>query len=175
MIIETERLILRPWRKTDVDDMVEGLNDFETSKNLTTPYPYQISHATEFISKRMVHKKSCCHFAIQLKNSDKVIGGTEASLVDGKIKGGIWLNKNYHGKGYGTEVFRARAEFAFEVLGVNEIENGFFDFNKKSWHMQEKIGYKIVGEKKNFSAALNKEVTEVITKLTKQDYYKNKH
>ena len=40
MIITTERLILRPYKSSDINDLVEGLNDFETAKNLTVPYPY---------------------------------------------------------------------------------------------------------------------------------------
>ena len=39
-MIETERLILREWKISDIDDMVEGLNDFDTAKNLTVPFPY---------------------------------------------------------------------------------------------------------------------------------------
>ena len=174
MKIETDRLILREWQKTDVNDIVEGLNDFDTNKNLTAPYPYQIKDAEYFIEKNSYHKDDSYYFAIQLKGTGKVIGGTNINIVGNKAKGGIWLNKDYQGKGYGTEAFKARARFAFELLGVNELENGFFDFNKKSWHMQEKIGYEIIGEKKNFSPALNQEVTEIVTRLTKENFLKIK-
>ena len=37
--------------------------------------------------------------------------------------------------------------------------------------MQEKVGYKIVGKSKKFCPALNKEVVEILTKLTKTDFY----
>ena len=33
-MIETERLILREWTLNDVNDMVEGLNDFDTAKKV---------------------------------------------------------------------------------------------------------------------------------------------
>ena len=171
MILETERLILREWKLSDINDIVEGLNDFETAKNLTVPYPYHIKDAQEFIEKHAKHKDDSYYFAIELKSSAKVIGGTNINIVEDKVKGGIWLNKDYQGKGYGTEAFTARAKFAFECLGATELENGFFDFNKKSWHMQEKLGYKIIGEKKHFSPTLNQEVTEIVTNLQKNDFY----
>ena len=174
MKLETERLILRPWEMSDVEDMVEGLNEFEVGKNLTTPYPYSKEDAEYFIKNFAKHDGKRCNFAIVLKSTGKAIGGTEASLTDGKVTGGIWLNKDYHGFGYGSEAFLARIEYAFEILGVNEIENGFFDFNQKSWNMQRKLGYEIVGETKNFSPALGKEVREVVTCLTKENYYKMK-
>ena len=174
MKIETDRLLLREWRKSDINDIVEGLSDFDTNKNITAPYPYCSKHAEAFIDKHGKHTNNSFYFAIELKSSGKVIGGTNVNIVEDKVKGGIWLNKEYQGKGYGTEAFCARARFAFDTLGVAEIENGFFDFNEKSWRMQEQMGYKIVGEKKNFSPALNKEVTEIVTSLTKEDFLKTK-
>lgn len=38
--------------------------------------------------------------------------------------------------------------------------------------MQEKLGYKIVGKITNFCPALNKKVIEIVTNLTKEDFYK---
>ena len=174
MKIETERLILREWHKSDAKDIVEGLSDFDTVKNLTAPYPYEYKYAEDFIAKNSPHSENSYYFAIQLKSTGKVIGGTNINLIDDKVKGGIWLNKNYQGCGYGTEAFSARAKFAFETLGVSKLENGFFDFNEKSWNMQRKLGYEIVGKKKNFSPALNSEVVEIVTQLTKDNYLKNK-
>lgn len=175
MRLETERLVLREWNEHDIDDLVEGLNDFDTIKNMTAPFPYQIKDAKEFIDNHKKHEKNSYYFAIELKDTKKVIGGTNVCLVNGNVKGGIWINKDYQGKGYGTEAFDARAAFAFDYFDTTELENGFFDFNKKSMHMQEKLGYEIVGEKKNFSPALNQEVVEIVTKLTKENYLKNKN
>ena len=175
MVIETERLILREWQLTDVSDMVEGLNNFDTAKNLTVPFPYKKEHAESFINKHLKHDKNNYCFAIVLKDTNKVIGGTtlEIKTDTNKNKGGIWLNKKYHGKGFGTEVWTARAKFAFETLNLDELENGFFEHNNISWKMQQKLGYKIVGEKPNFCPALNKEVVEIVTNLTKEDFYKS--
>ncbi|MBQ8522366.1 MAG: GNAT family N-acetyltransferase [Clostridia bacterium] len=171
-MVETKRLILREWELSDIEDMVEGLNDFGTAKNLTVPYPYTKENAREFINKHLVNDKNNYYFAVVLKEENKVIGGTSLELKsNGKNKGGLWLNSKYHGKGYGTEVWIARAKFAFEQLGLNELENGFFEYNEISWKMQRKLGYKIVGETINFCPALNKEVVEVITNLTKEDFY----
>lgn len=168
-MIESKRLLLRPWKDDDIDEIIEGLNDFETVKNLTTPFPYLKEHALDFLAKTKTEKDRQ-HFAITLKDSKKVIGGTVIIQVDGKIKGGIWIDRRFTGKGYGTEAFTARAKYIFENMNVDEIENGFFDFNERSWKMQQKIGYEIVGQKKNFCPALKKEVTEIVTKLKKENF-----
>ena len=168
--IETERLILREWTLNDVNDQVEGLNNFETAKNLTVPFPYTKEDSITYISKHLKNTLSIYAFAVQLKSSNKVIGGTNLDIKDGKYHGGIWLNEKYTGKGYGTEVWLARIKFAFEFLKLNELENGYYDFNNRSRLMQEKVGYKVVGKSSKFCPALNKEVVEILTLLTKENF-----
>ncbi len=174
MIIETERLLFREWQLSDINDMVEGLKDFETAKNLTVPHPYSIDNAKSFINKHLHNDENNYYFAIVLKKENKVIGGTSLEIKTdiNKNKGGIWLNKKYHGFGFGTEAWIARAKFAFETLQLKELENGFFEHNEISWKMQKKLGYEIVGKTTNFCPALNSEVVEIVTNLTKDNFYK---
>lgn len=70
--------------------------------------------------------------AIILKENNKVIGGTELRNINKKdetVGGGIWLNEKYQKNGYGTEAFSARIKYAFDVLGLRRIENGYFANN----------------------------------------------
>ena len=132
MILETERLILREWKLSDIKDMVEGLNDFETAKNLTVPFPYTNEHAKCFINKHLQNDENNYFFAIVLKSENRVIGGTSLEIKNDlkKVKGGLWLNRKYHGQGFGTEVWFTRAKFAFENLNLTELENGFLSTTK---------------------------------------------
>ena len=98
-IIETERLILRPWKESDADVIVLGFSDFETAKMLTVPFPYTKEDAISFILKSKSEDDNNFHFAITLKETGTVIGGTSL-CVDRKNNtnsGGIWLDKNYQG------------------------------------------------------------------------------
>ena len=159
MRLETERLILRDWAKKDIDDIVEGLSDIEVSKWLAfIPHPYTKGMAENWVYSCMENVKNgenrkSYEFAIELKGENKVIGGTGIDRIDTfngtSGGGGIWINKKYHGKGYGSEAFGKRLEFAFDNLGLRRLENGFFDGNNASFKMQEKFGYKIEGLKRN--------------------------
>ena len=171
--IETERLLLRTWTLDDIDDLVEGLNNFDVAINLTTPYPYTKEHAVDFINKHLTNTDNNYTFAIQLKNLNKVIGGMSLEIKDDVGHGGIWFNKEYTGKGYGTEVWKKRANIAFTTFKLSKLQNGFFEYNEKSKHMQEKVGFKICGQKANYCPALQSEVVEIITILTKEDFNKN--
>ena len=171
-IIETERLILRPWKESDADAIVLGFSDFETAKMLTVPYPYTKEDAVSFILKSKSEDDNNFHFAITLKENGSVIGGTSL-CVDRKNntnRGGIWLNKNYQGLGYGTEAWIARAKFAFFELNLEKLYNGYYYFNQSSPKMQQKIGYKVVGEQERFCPALGQKVREIRTVLSKEDF-----
>lgn len=174
MKIKTKRLILREWKMSDIDDIVSGLNEFDVAKNLTSPYPYTRDDAIEFLTKHRKHKPNSYYFAVTTTDG-RVIGGTNVSINnEGEYHGGIWICKDVWGLGYGTEIWIARAKFAFDYLGADALINGYYDFNDRSRRMQLKVGGKNFGEKTNFCPALNSEVREVVTVLTKsafEDYY----
>lgn len=176
VIIETERLILRQYRLTDVNDVTEGLNNINVSKWLAgAPYPYTTKDAEYFINKSINEK--LYNFAIVLKNENKVIGGTQLTNIDlynGTAGGGIWISEKYWGKGYGTEAFGARIKYAFEVLGLRRLENGYFKENEKSHKMQLRFGYKDEGirRQKFVSRGSGKIEDEYITGLLKDEWIK---
>lgn len=172
--IETERLILRPWELNDIDTLCEGLNNFDVAKFLTIPFPYTIEYAKSFISKRIENPNTNqnSYFAIVEKTSGKVIGGTNISLDENNIAtGGIWLNANYHGHGYGTEAMRGRAVYCFDQLKAVCLINGFLEGNEISYKMQKKLGYKKTGEigERNCPARGGK-TKEIKTMLKKEDF-----
>ena len=148
--IETPRLLLRPLRLEDADDLVEGLNNLEVSKWMAfVPYPYTKEDAIEFINKALNSKDY--NFAIVLKEENKVIGNVQIRNIDysqGTAHGGIWINEKYQGKGYGNESWGARIKFAFEELGLRRLENGYFKGNERSFKMQQRYGYKNEGIKR---------------------------
>ncbi len=177
MRIESDRLILRNWEDSDIEDIVEGLNNINVSKWMASvPFPYTIDDAKCFIEHtKALDEKSKMAFAIVLKENNKVIGGTEITNInkkDGTAGGGIWLNEAYQKNGYGTEAFAARIKYAFDELGLRRIENGYFPGNEKSKKMQEKLGYKDEGirRKKFLCLATGEYVDECITGLLKDEF-----
>lgn len=181
MRLETERLILREWNKTDVENLVEGLNNIEVSKWLASvPFPYTTEDAEKRINSCIEDAKKCeerisYDFAIELKSEKKVIGGVNLLRINkfqGTAGGGIWINPKYHGQGYGKEAFGRRIEFAFNDLMLRRLESGYFEGNLSSFKMQEKFGYKIEGmRRQGFICMANKEImNEYVTGLLKEEW-----
>ena len=74
-IIETERLILRQYKISDADDVVDGLNNLNVSRWLASvPFPYTKEDALNYINNSI--DNNLYDFAIVLKSENKVIGAT---------------------------------------------------------------------------------------------------
>ena len=180
MKLETERLILRPWQREDIDDLIEGLNNIKVSQWLVTvPYPYTAEDAERWIRfcQEIAKKKEPdgYEFAVELKSEAKVIGGVTLKRVNhfqGTAGGGIWLNEKYHGSGYGTEAYGERIRFAFEDLKLRRLENGYLEGNHASLKMQEKFGYRVEGKRRKgfLCMADGKLKDEYITGLLKEEW-----
>lgn len=178
VIIETERLILRQYTINDINDIVEGLNNINVTKWLAgAPFPYTIEDAKHFVQKTI--DNDLYNFSIVLKSENKAIGGTQLTNVNfayGTAGGGIWISEKYQGYGYGTEAFSARIKYAFEVLGLRRLDNGYFKDNEKSHKMQLKLGYKDEGIRRKcfVSKATGKIEDEYLTGLLKEEFVEYK-
>lgn len=151
--LETDRLILRNWNIQDRYNLVEGLNDIEVTKwKGYDNYPYTLEDADKEIESilKKYEKGNYYNWAIVLKTENKVIGRVGLYDIYDNVAhgGGIWINRKYWNNGYATEAMKARTEFAFEELNLRKIENSFFEGNEVSWKLQEKLGYKIEGLKR---------------------------
>ena len=94
MKIESKRLILRNWEDGDVKDIVEGLNNIEVAKWwASVPFPYTEDDARNFIERAKNNDENVkMLFAIVLKESNKVIGGTEIRNINQKDGTCRWGN-----------------------------------------------------------------------------------
>ena len=151
-MIETERLILRPFLISDAEDTFEYLkapmvNCFACMKLNT------LEEAKAEITKRAKETKYL--FAILLKESGKVIGEIDAypetpapaaenAVVD--TFSPCWmLNKDYHGKGYAYEAAHAFFDYLFREKGARRIYAYTEDNNVTSQRLCEKLGMRREG------------------------------
>ena len=180
MKLETERLILREWTKRDIDDLIDGLNNYEVAKWLAlVPHPYTKKDAENWINYCKENAKKGkdrnYYLAIYLKSEKKVIGGIGIDKINkfhGIGCGGYWINTKYHKMGYGTEALGAKLKFAFNKLKLRRVESGFFKGNTPSFKLQKKFGFKIEGlRRKGFRCkADGKLKDEYITALLKEEW-----
>lgn len=156
MKFETKRLIIRPPKKSDWKDILEGAKELDVSRNLlVVPHPYRKKDAQSFINDVMKKwrkkEKKDYTFFIELKSEKKVIGVTDIRKIEkenGTASTGSWINKKYWKKGYITEAKIPVLDFAFNKLKLRRLETEAYNKNKASNNMSKKIGYVYEGTKR---------------------------
>ena len=148
--IETERLLLRAFNQSDLDDFyeyasVKGVGEMAGWKH------HESKDKTQEILNNFINEDKT--FAIVLKSNNKVIGslgveeyGMEQTLSEFfEYKGreiGYVLSKEYWGKGIMPEAVKAVINYLFNEFDLDFLTCGYYDFNTQSKRVQEKCGFK---------------------------------
>lgn len=150
LVIETERLILRSFKKSDLCDFNEYASVNGVGEMAGWRHHKSIEESKEILDRFIEDDKT---FAIVFKENDKVIGslgiekyGMEDALSEfssyyGREIGYV-LSKEYWGRGIMPEALKAVIDYLFNVLSLDFITCGYYDFNIQSKRVQDKCGFK---------------------------------
>ena len=126
VVIETERLTLRPWKESDLDDFFEY-----ASVDGVGQMAGWLPHESKEKSKQIL---------------DMFISETEfpeLSDLSGREIGCV-LAKDFWGNGLMPEAVKAVCDYCFETLGYDFLMYGNFERNNRSRRVREKCGFKYV-------------------------------
>jgi RimJ/RimL family protein N-acetyltransferase len=87
-------------------------------------------------------------FSIRTLADDKLIGflGLWLNLIHGEAWVGIGVGeREYWGKGYGTDAMKLGVQFAFMELGMQRVSLGLHEYNVRALKSYEKAGFKLEG------------------------------
>lgn len=149
VILESERVILRPFKQTDLDDLYEYASVPGVGERAGWAHHKTKEKAQEILNMFIEERKV---FAIVLKENNKVIGsvGIENYHAEEKLSEffdyqgreiGYVLSKDYWGRGLMTEIVKTVISYLFEKLDLDFLLCGYYDFNKESKRVQEKCGF----------------------------------
>ncbi|MCY1152449.1 MAG: GNAT family N-acetyltransferase [Sphaerochaetaceae bacterium] len=117
--LESKRLMFRGFKESDAQDVFEYSKDKDVVKYLTWKAHKNINDTIESINSYLINPGI---YAIVLKESEKVIGCIDISLIEAKkATFGYVLNKSYWNKGYMSETLSAFIRYLFDECGVEEI------------------------------------------------------
>ena len=163
MIIETERLILRPFHESDAADVLEYL-----AEPAVNCFACMKLHSLEEASEEMKRRagETEYYFAIVEKASGKVIGEIDGypeqdphdETSPGDTFSPCWmLNKEYQGKGYAYEAAHAFLDYLFKQKGARRIYAYVEDYNLPSQRLCERLGMRREGLFMEFVSFVNNE------------------
>jgi ribosomal-protein-alanine N-acetyltransferase len=139
--LETERLILRPWKpESDADAVFSYASLPEATRYMLFDTHLSVHDAAEFLSRAAGRPEH--GYAITLKGDDRPIGGCGINPMFEHLKGevGYILHPSHWGKGYATEATRGLIRYGFESLKLNKVYARADVRNPASVRVMEKAG-----------------------------------
>ena len=148
VILETDRLILRAWEITDLDDFFEYASVEGVGEKAGWEHHKSKDKSLEILKMFIEEKKV---FAIVLKENQKVIGsigieelGEELDKDLDNLPGrelGYVLNKDYWNKGIMTEAVSKVVDYCFNTLKLNFLMASYFNHNIASKKVLENLNF----------------------------------
>ena len=169
---------LRAYKEDDVERAVEFINDEEVKKLLDSniPFPMTKWQEEEWVKRRKAETNFTYDFAIEDLDTGKYIGGcsiNECNLKNRNCTIGIMIgDKNYWGKGYGSDALKVLIKFIFEEVNMDKIKLNVFSFNKRAISCYKKVGFKEEGLLKREIYRNGRYYDEVPMALFKEDWIK---
>lgn len=149
VILKTDRLILRPWRKTDVQDFfayasVDGVGqmagwsphkDLEESRRILDCFidgkrTFALEYQGKVIGSLGIESYSEAHYP-------------ELAPLRGREIGYV-LSKKYWGLGLMPEAVKAVIQYLFNTVKLDFILVGHFTWNRQSARVIEKCGFQYI-------------------------------
>ena len=175
MILETERLFIRPIVIDDKNEIFEYRSDKEMNKYQGW-IPETIEDVETFIgkiSKQINTPETWFQFAIVNKETHKLVGDLGIHFIDSENKQveiGCTLNKDFQNKGFATESVKKVIDYLFNNLNKHRIIASIDPNNKNSIRLVERIGFR---KEAHFVESLlikGKWVDDLIYAILKKDW-----
>jgi len=178
-ILETERLLLRPFSISDGEAMFcNWASDPEAVRFM----PYDVCTTIEETKNRInewmdYFEKTAPNsavFAVELKNSGEVIGTIDFAETDREARSaevGYQLGKSWWGNGYASEALRAVIKYVFEVVGLNRLWASYDSRNPNSGKVMKKAGMLYEGTLRQCKVRRGELADSVRYAILAEDYY----
>ena len=147
VILETDRLVVRRFRRDDLEDLAAVVTDPETMVHW--PRPLSRDEAAVWIEDNLsrYERDGFGLWALELKEAGAFVGdcGLAIREIEGRdeVELGWHLNRHHWGKGLATEAGAACRDHAFRTLGVARIVSLVLPANVPSARVAERLGMKV--------------------------------
>ena len=148
--METERLILRPWRESDAEALFKYASDPDVGPRAGWPPHKSVEESLQII-KTVFNTPTM--WAVELKETGEAIGCvgylpasfSNLQIPDDQCEVGYWIGKPYWGQGICTEALRLVIDYCINVKHFTVLWGDFFPSNPASGRVMTKCGFQDTG------------------------------
>ena len=144
-MLETKRLILRPWQESDAQGLYEYARDPDVGYPAGWPAHTSVENSREIIKTVLSAPET---YAVCLKDGKpigsiglKLKGYTDMTDREDECELGYWLGKPFWGQGLIPEAAGELLRYAFDKLQMRAVWCGYYEGNEKSRRVQQKLGF----------------------------------
>ena len=149
--LNTDRLLLRAFRRTDVRDLYAYASNPHVGPRAGWA-PHTGLEMSRDVLRSFIERGEV--WAIVLKETDELIGcmgyytHEESNIGIGEMDAelGYWIGKPYWNRGLCTEALRAMVDHCFNTVGYETLWSDYFVDNPASGRVMEKCGFRDTGE-----------------------------
>lgn len=175
-IIETQRLLLRPWRDSDAAALFRYACDLDIG-----PVAGWAPHRSEEESLKIIQTVFSAPeiYAVVPKDAVEPVGCCGIMFSDGlhtadmrqrEAEIGYWIGKPFWGQGLIPEAVMALLTRCFDNLCLDAVWCAYYDGNAKSRRVIEKCGFRFHHTNRDVVSPLGDIRTEHFYLMTKDDY-----
>ncbi|MCI7741746.1 MAG: GNAT family N-acetyltransferase [Clostridiales bacterium] len=147
-VLETDRLILRPWREEDAADLYHYAKDPRVGPAAGWAVHKDEADSLHILRTVLMNDENANNevtWAVTIKGSDQPVGSigvfpSEVSLGKGEPEIGYWIGVPFWGQGYIPEAVHFLLRRCFEK-GAERVWCSHFEGNEKSRRVIEKSGF----------------------------------
>ncbi len=147
MILETERLILESWRRSDWVEFRPIATDVEVMRYITGGVPWTDQQVRSFVDRQiqLYVERGYCRWKLINKSAGNMVGFCGVGFFHGGSEPeiGWWLARRCWGSGLATEAARVALRDAFERVGLERITSVAMLGNTASMRIMEKLGLEL--------------------------------
>lgn len=155
--INTPRLLLRPVEGTDAEALWPFVSDPNLPRLMDWDPHRHISETKSFLTAMKEARERGSDIAWAIVHGQQRVGmiglhGITRVLRSWRVERaelGYWIGPPHQGQGFVTEAAREVLRFGFEELGLHKIVVNSVDENAASRRVIEKLGFRLVGERRD--------------------------
>lgn len=174
-MLETKRLILRPWQESDAQQLYEYAKDPAVGPAAGWPPHTSVENSRQIILDVLSAPET---YAVCLKDNTpigsvglKLKGHTDMTDREDECELGYWIGKPFWGQGLIPEAAGELLRYAFEELKMRAVWCGYYEGNEKSRRVQQKLGFVYCYTTQNLDLPLlNEKRTGHTSLLTKEQW-----